>query len=171
MKILLRRGTKRIAFIVGSYLVIKVPRISYSHYREAFKCIVQFNFWFARFSLRFAHLQFVTAVNKNLEEYRCYRKTKATFLAPVYFSIGIVNFQSFEKGLMPSIEDSTKLWRQLSEEAEKDFFTIDPHAHFVDNIRKNELGYRFVDYGNSDICAFFRNHQKELEILFAQPDS
>jgi hypothetical protein len=116
--------------------------------------------------------QFKKGLKQNATERCCWKKTKASFLAPTYFSLGLVNIQKAVKGDEPTQREMNELLYSLG----RGYFEasyIDMHCWKTENFVRNETGYHFIDYGDASgrahtFPAFIIKWQKELAITCSQ---
>ena len=126
-------------------------------------------------NVKFGWYFFRRGIKQNLTEYDCWKKTKAPFLAPTYFSLGIMNIQKKEEGEQPALEKMVKIISAIAEKTGADFseiYCVDPHCLQPDNFLKNENGYIIVDYGDSDnvftFPQFIAKWQKEITAVLCR---
>jgi len=117
---------------------------------------------------------FLSGIKENLSEAQCWRKVRASFLAPTYFTVGFMNIQRRVDGEKTSWEEMLPLWEQLLRDARKYSFRINRHTLRPENIRRTYQGYIFVDYGDRHgygkevgLTLFFTRWKPELERVFA----
>lgn len=146
-------GTYRTALIVGG-LVFKFPHV---------KGIIRASY---------ARGYFYRGIMMNLSEYFLYLllKEHQSFLAPVYFSIGIISVQRYEEGAIPQPGDEhyEGVWNNLSRAAKDHLMTMDGHALDYHNWRKSSTGLRLIDYGDklgdvSPVSGFLTRWHRELD--------
>jgi hypothetical protein len=110
----------------------------------------------------------MVGIDANRSEYKCWKSTKAKFLAKTYFSCVLVNIQEYESGIVPNRKD---LWEVLKKiECKHEIWTVNPHCLDIYNFRKNEKGYMLIDYGDdgsglpfsSFITRWYRDMEKIL---------
>ncbi len=75
------------------------------------------------------------------------RKTHASYLAPTYLSLGILNVGGVRQGEIPATKEWLSVLRTLPGDAQEYLAWIDPHTIHPENIRKTESGYLWIDYG------------------------
>jgi hypothetical protein len=163
----IERGGYRLVIFLGDY-VIKIPQLA------SFRVFCSLPSYIYKKQLRlfgpeleWAWARFKEALVENTSEYRCWRRTKAKFLAPTIFSLGFVNLQKREVGTHPDNNQRLEIIKKLSDKT-RDIFKIDQHCTNPLNFVKNERGCILVDYGNSpdgdlDFTVFIERHQIELE--------
>ncbi|PIR47073.1 MAG: hypothetical protein COV07_00920 [Candidatus Vogelbacteria bacterium CG10_big_fil_rev_8_21_14_0_10_45_14] len=170
----IHHGGYRTAIIVGS-LVFKFPRV------KGWPMVVKRMFQYARANtakdtLRFCHevillrLEwFWSAIVQNWTEHRCWKMTRANYLAPVYFSVGLLNLCVAVRGDVPSLEEWFSVLQKLPEDATRYLSCTDPHDTFTHNVRRTASEYVFVDYGDkinhgeAPITEFFIKWKLVLE--------
>ena len=167
----IKRGSCRVALILGS-LVIKARRIRFpiQRLREAVELLFQ-----GRWKVALAELPFITgyfrsAILQNWSEFQTWRNLRAEFLAPVYFSCGVVSVARYIVGEQTNLyDDLLPLWKKLSPTTRQEFEQVDPHCTCTTaNILRTPNGYRFVDYGDSsgELERFLQRNQAEVTKLF-----
>ncbi len=130
----IKLGSSRFALIIDEKWVLKFP-----YFRAAF-----------------GHTgldRFLRGIFANISEFVIYHLSgKPEFLVPV-FSIGIVTFQPFEEGEEPDTHELCRLIRTLPANARMIEKMVSRHWLQSCNWKKNEKGYRLLDYGDA-IGAF-----------------
>ncbi|MFA6436817.1 MAG: hypothetical protein WC242_01710 [Candidatus Paceibacterota bacterium] len=118
----------------------------------------------------------IAGIFENWSERKNWKKNKASFMAPTYFSLGIVNLQKRIKGKYLSDEERIGLWQKVCEatnnEAER---TYSHHLSGFDNLIVTANGVVLVDYGDSlpgdfeiALCGFLKKHRRVLEEIFSR---
>jgi hypothetical protein len=125
------------------------------------------------------YMSFLRGFRQNLDEFRVWRKTKASFLTPTYLTLGIMNIQKFQKGEDLSSDfdkgdwpEINKLLRKMSEVTKGLVYTIDPHCFNPANFKRTPDGYMMVDYGQGscgDFKGFILKWHKEITAVLCQP--
>lgn len=168
-------GSTRIVFLAGNY-AFKFPRLLHCIFGIVLNLASFFKHW-KWYYISESYVRPWTwlrkGLNQNQSEYRCWKSCKASFLAPTYFSIGIVNIQKRFAGEHPSWKEMETLVQQISLRTEYQPWRVDPHCFGPDNFIKSSDGIKIVDYGNSSeqplrFTDFILRWQKEInEVLSA----
>jgi hypothetical protein len=91
----------------------------------------------------------IDPIRENWDEYLTWRRFKSDYLAPVYFSIGLVNLQKRIDGPTPTQEELTMIWRELVFRTGGDISKTNLHNLLdVENFRRTEKGLVWIDYGS-----------------------
>ncbi len=147
-------GQYRSAIQVGP-LIIKFPRLTHKLLqavwpRFSLKRSFRKNLWFWWHDVRWAWMWIREAIRQNWNEYRCWCALRSSYLAPVYFSCGVMSIMRYERGEYPTYEEWRHIVQKLRDLIGRQYFCrIDPHEHFMTNVVCAERGYTFVDYGGS----------------------
>lgn len=163
---MIEKGSTRSVIILRNY-VIKFPRFDkfFSQIKFLFRIIK-----LRRFSL--LNKGFIccvdvikASINANWSEYRCWKLTRAKFLAKTYFSCGVINIQRRENG---KVVDEQCLYKSLGKiNCRNEIWTIDPHCLESVNFKQNNRGYVLVDYGDNTsgmpFSSFIIKWHKEIE--------
>jgi len=98
-----RRGSCRIVFFIGP-VVVKVCRIhSLLRIWSEVWYALRKNWWsFLPGACSDKWQWFMKGIRQNTSEYQCWKKTRASFLVPTYFTCGILNIQKAEDGEQPT---------------------------------------------------------------------
>jgi len=167
----IKKSDTRTVLLAGSY-VFKFPRLFHLFriLRKAIELIPERKWDLIRINSYWKWRDFYEGIRQNFSEYRCWRATKANFLAPTFFSIGIINVQKREKGDIPFSKELRIAFQKLPKEAEEERLKIDPHYFSSKNFIKNTEGMRLIDYGDKSPDLKFVNFlirwQKELSSAF-----
>lgn len=116
---------------------------------------------------------FQRAIKENFDEYRCWHRLRAPFLAATTFSCGIFNVQTRAIGATPTHEELLAAFQKLTGQAQADMRLLDSHCLEPGNFIKTSVGFQLVDYddGNSPIfknypfTVFLERWHKELEAV------
>ena len=95
--------------------------------------------------------------NENKTEVICWKKTKASFLAPVYFGCGLINIQKHERGDVPSAIEIRKIRKRWAEITEGELYKINEHCFSKNNFRIRDGLLRLIDYGDK---GFEKEHKQ-----------
>lgn len=167
----IKYGSVRMALILGS-LVIKVPRLRFPFHRfkEATEALLTGRWRGISPQLGYIGYHFRTVIKQNWAEFRTWRSLRAEFLAPTYFSCGVLTIGRYIEGKQPDLYlDLLPLWKGLSPTARQEFEEVDPHSTCTTaNILRTSNGYCFVDYGDSsgELGRFLSRNQAEVAKLF-----
>ena len=163
----IKKGNTRIALILFSWLVIKLPNLRFDWlYRKDYGRI--------RWSVRSyftdgLYTAFLYATTANICEALLYRYMRsghgAPFLTPV-FSVGICSFQLYQGEEVPTREEIIALEASLSEKAKFLLQDCELHQWMEHNWRKTPKGLRLIDYAPDPLrtswARFIRGHEHEL---------
>ena len=141
-------------------IVFKIPRFGsllYEFYRSL-KYFAGFKFRLALILLREGYEDLWGGYNENRTEAYCWKKTKANFLAPVYFGCGLINIQKHERGDVPSNIEIRKVRKRWVEITEGELYKINMHCFSKNNFRIRDGSLRLIDYGDKG----FEKEQKQI---------
>ncbi|MEK7116663.1 MAG: hypothetical protein AAB837_00675 [Patescibacteria group bacterium] len=95
---------------------------------------------------------FCKGLHQNQTEYKCWRRCRAPFLAPTYFSLfGLVNIQKREFGEELTIKDWLRVVGEMGRNTGGDIGELDPHYYTGENfVKKSPSEYCLIDYGDND---------------------
>lgn len=143
------RGSKRLVLLAGP-IAIKFPRIRFKWLGIPLLCkmLLRGRWTDAKEHWVSMCLDFMRGMISNLTEAACYLWFRAPFLVPV-ISCGLISVQKREYGETPTSQEIQKLLEQLPPRKHTGISSVDPHHFDGDNWKKNERGYRLVDYGDS----------------------
>ena len=163
----LKLGSRRMALILGS-LVIKVPRSDFfmNHCQGLLQRLWHGQWRGASRLFGFALRYHWSAIRQNWTEFQAWWELRAKFLAPTYFSCGILNLQRYVEGESPTLEDLAALWKGLSDSAQRDFRSVNSHCLWEPaNIAQTPNGYCLVDYGDKTgaLRRFLIRNRQEIE--------
>lgn len=144
----IHKGNTRIAVILLSFLVIKMPN-------------PRFDWWVSRFKHRKSFLSFIAkipmmvygallyGISANIiEGLICYNRRYLECLVPV-FSIGICNFQIYQGDIEPTKEEIKELYDTLPQRALEFLAMVDLHTSAAHNWRRTNKGLKLFDYAVS----------------------
>jgi hypothetical protein len=168
-------GNYRLAIFVGP-LVIKLvrPRLIVGLFKNFLKALMGLRMRAAFLYMEMDLGYIKQAIFQNWTEYRCWKRCKASFLVPTYFSLGFVNFQKKCAGDHPNWKSSSEFLTELEEVTGRQVWQIDHHCCGIDNYILTPNGMMIVDYGDSrsgslrfthliikhhkELAPFFKNH-------------
>jgi len=174
-KMKVQLGSGRIVFLVGRY-AFKFPRPG---------CLLKVAKAIPKFAIKgewkkisnvtkWAWYIFCKGIHQNTTEYRCWRRCRASFLVPTYFTLGgMVNIQKLESGQVPSWDEILSLFQAIAAMTENQVRRVDPHCFEPQNFLKNQDGMRILDYGDGSdqplrFTDFILRWHKELAIVLGK---
>lgn len=113
-------------------------------------------------------------IRQNLTEYRCWKVTRAPFLAPTYITLGFVNIQKRERGQQPSRKEMTEMLEAIAERTGQQVYQMNKHCVSWENFIKTQNGIRIIDYGDGG-CGpklfpeFIGQWQNEIKSVLCRP--
>lgn len=155
-------GTHRVV-IINRWFTAKFPRIWIS---PVLKIILKSWKRASRKAIKYDIKQipqiFLQGFRENMNEYLCWKETKASFLAPTYFSVGIVEIQKTICGEELSMNEMIKIANGLHQlDGIRD---ISPHSYRQGNNYHKSQGRIFmIDYGGKNLRQFIGRHILSLE--------
>ena len=112
----IKKSDTRTVLLAGNY-VFKFPRFFHLFriLRKAIELMPKREWNLIRINSYWKWRDFYEGIRQNFSEYRCWRATKADFLAPTFFSIGIINVQKREKGDIPFSRRTAYCFSKITE--------------------------------------------------------
>lgn len=158
------KGTSRTAVRIGN-LIFKFPRIFFSIKR----------LWRERrypSQVKIIKINLLNGFIANLSEFATWIIVKGDYLAPTYFSIGLVSVQKFIPGNKPKWEEIHSSLRKLPGTLFQEVQNINGHVFDPPNFKRTEEGLVMVDYGDSisqnhgSLSGFIICFSKQLSEIF-----
>ncbi len=167
------KGSQRLVLLIGP-IAIKFPRLHYRWFGVP-KLIKLVLFGdqaeLATFWLKI-RLNLLRGIIANLTEATAYLWFRAPFLVPV-ISCGFFSIQLREYGETPTTQEITAILEQLPEHERTELFQLNHHHFDGNNWKKNERGYRLVDYGDSygdfvSLSGFLIFNHEDMSVLLCK---
>lgn len=174
MNIKFRKGTYRAALVVGP-VTFKFIFPGSFFFGNIFRLLGE-KFYFKHLKISWKAYRFrcVRGLFANITEFFTWKTTKATFLAPTYFSCGFLNIQKTIKGESADcfllVSD---LLNSLPQRRRSIWLCVEGHSLYNSGWIKTNSGIVLFDYGDTfgigvPISNLFLNDKKELELFFSQ---
>lgn len=166
----IKHGSNRTALFIGNF-VFKFPR-GYS-----LKSWLRILWRFitgkpVAGDIRLGILHYTRGIHANLTEFMLWNATRSSFLVPV-LTLGLITIQRYESGQEPTASELQELFSRFPEDMNF-LFTVDPHCLHMSNWRRNEKGFRLIDYGDTfgngyPLSLFISQHHTKLAEILSKP--
>lgn len=153
----IHRGTYRVTILIGPVALKFVRPVFVLNLIKGCLKVIGKKHFMARLENQFRQfrLRFARGVMANVSEWATYSTTKAEYLAPTYFTLGIVNISRRQDGDKLTLKEIDALIEQIPERERNLWYSIEPHSVWEGTSwRKTPKGYVLVDYGDLLVVEF-----------------